>query len=79
MSASLSPEEQSLINEMGCFWKPRCKYVSFSWSREPEKYEALGFLSQHHYQGYCHFSQLDNAQYSGFEIDYLFNDIEGGE
>ncbi|EIV3801448.1 hypothetical protein MAK22_002846 [Klebsiella aerogenes] len=68
-SPSLTPDEQSIISSMdGVTWKPRQKYTGFKFSREPLQWEALGFISEHHYSYWLYFQQLTNEQY---EVDFL--------
>lgn len=71
-SALLTPEEQSIINSMnGVTWKPRQKYAGFKFNREPLQWEALGFISEHHYSHWLYFQQLSNEQYQGYDVDFM--------
>lgn len=71
-SAPLTPEEQSIINSMqGVTWKPRQKYIGFKFNREPLQWEALGFISEHHYSHWLYFQQLSNEQYQGYDVDFM--------
>jgi len=71
-SNPLSPEEKELIESMpGVSWKPRKKYISFKFSRKPEDWESMGFISQYHYAGWLYFSQLTNEHFTGYEVDIL--------
>ncbi|HBM7351494.1 hypothetical protein [Klebsiella oxytoca] len=71
-SSPLTPEEQSIINSMnGVKWKPRQKYAGFKFSREPLQWEALGFISEHHYSHWLYFQQLSNEQYQGYDVDIM--------
>lgn len=68
-SPPLTPDEQAIISSMdGVTWKPRQKYTGFKFSREPLAWEALGFISEHHYSHWLYFQQLSNEQY---EVDFL--------
>lgn len=71
-SPSLTPDEQSIINSMtGVTWKPRQKYAGFKFNREPLQWEALGFISEHHYSHWLYFQQLSNEQYQGYDVDFM--------
>lgn len=71
-SAPLTPEEQETINSMtGVTWKPRQKYIGFKFNREPLQWEALGFISEHHYSHWLYFQQLSNEQYQGYDVDIM--------
>ncbi|HCD2210439.1 TPA: hypothetical protein NBJ97_005146 [Klebsiella pneumoniae] len=71
-SPSLTPDEQSIINSMtGVNWKPRQKYIGFKFNREPLQWEALGFISEHHYSHWLYFQQLSNEQYQGYDVDFM--------
>lgn len=71
-SPALSEDEQSIINSMaGVKWKPRQKYKGFKFSREPLQWEALGFISEHHYSHWLYFQQLSNEQYQGYDVDFM--------
>lgn len=75
-SAPLTPEEQSIINSMnGVKWKPRQRYTGFRFSREPLQFEALGFISEHHYNHWLYFQQLSNEKYDADFIDVVNNGI----
>lgn len=71
-STALSEDEQSIINSMqGVKWKPRQRYTGFKFSREPLQWEALGFISEHHYSHWLYFQQLSNEQYQGYDVDFM--------
>lgn len=71
-SAPLTLEEQSIINSMdGVKWKPRQRYIGFKFNREPLQWEALGFISEHHYSHWLYFQQLSNEQYQGYDVDFM--------
>ncbi|MGR7198669.1 hypothetical protein ACU6ZK_13740 [Klebsiella aerogenes] len=71
-SPSLTPDEQEIINSMdGVTWKPRQKYIGFKFNREPLQWEALGFISEHHYSHWLYFQQLSNEQYQGYDVDFM--------
>lgn len=71
-SAPLTPEEQEIINSMtGVKWKPRQRYTGFRFNREPLQWEALGFVSEHHYSHWLYFQQLSNEQYQGYDVDIM--------
>ncbi|HBS6027218.1 hypothetical protein [Klebsiella pneumoniae] len=75
-SAPLTPDEQETINSMtGVNWKPRQKYKGFKFNREPLQWEALGFVSEHHYSHWLYFQQLSNEQYDADFIDVVNNGI----
>ncbi|HFE3514570.1 TPA: hypothetical protein ACF3JK_004528 [Klebsiella aerogenes] len=68
-SPALSEDEKSIIDSMhGVKWEPRQRYTGFRFSREPLQWEALGFISEHHYSHWLYFQQLTNEQY---EVDFL--------
>ncbi|MFV5930025.1 hypothetical protein ACLIKC_23515 [Klebsiella aerogenes] len=68
-SPPLTSDEQEIIDSMqGVKWKPRQRYTGFRFSREPLPWEALGFISEHHYSHWLYFQQLTNEQY---EVDFL--------
>ncbi|MDE9196094.1 hypothetical protein PZX73_17675, partial [Klebsiella pneumoniae] len=52
-------------------WKPRQKYAGFKFNREPLQWEALGFISEHHYSHWLYFQQLSNEQYQGYDVDFM--------
>jgi len=71
-SPALSEDEQSIINSMqGVKWKPRQRYTGFKFNREPLQWEALGFISEHHYSHWLYFQQLSNEQYQGYDVDFM--------
>ncbi|HGY1463318.1 TPA: hypothetical protein ACNVLA_000129 [Klebsiella aerogenes] len=71
-SSPLTPEEQETINSMtGVTWKPRQRYTGFRFNREPLQWEALGFISEHHYRHWLYFQQLSNEQYQGYDVDFM--------
>ncbi|HBQ6169192.1 hypothetical protein ACCQ52_11430 [Klebsiella pneumoniae] len=71
-SAPLTPEEQSIIDSMpGVKWKPRQRYAGSKFNREPLQWEALGFISEHHYSHWLYFQQLSNEQYQGYDVDFM--------
>lgn len=71
-SPALSEDEQSIINSMqGVKWKPRQRYTGFKFSREPLQWEALRFISEHHYSHWLYFQQLSNEQYQGYDVDFM--------
>ncbi|WP_194386992.1 hypothetical protein [Klebsiella variicola] len=71
-SPPLTPDEQETINSMaGVNWKPRQKYIGFKFNREPLQWEALGFISEHHYSHWLYFQQLSNEQYQGYDVDFM--------
>ncbi len=75
-SPPLTSEEQSIINSMdGVKWKPRQRYTGFRFSREPLQFEALGFISEHHYNHWLYFQQLSNEKYDADFIDVVNNGI----
>lgn len=75
-SPALSEDEQSIINSMiGVKWKPRQRYAGFRFNREPLQWEALGFISEHHYSHWLYFQQLSNEQYDVDFIDVVNNGI----
>lgn len=60
-SPALSEDEKSIIDSMpGVKWKHRQRYIGFKFNREPLQWEALGFISEHHYSHWFYFQQLSN-------------------
>ncbi|MBX4674650.1 hypothetical protein CWT01_26890 [Klebsiella sp. CVUAS 5466.2] len=59
----------------GVKWKPRQRYTGFRFSREPLQFEALGFISEHHYNHWLYFQQLSNEKYDADFIDVVNNGI----
>ncbi|MEB5738812.1 hypothetical protein MXF09_03555 [Klebsiella aerogenes] len=75
-SPALSEDEKSIIDSIpGVNWKPRQKYTGFRFSREPLQWEALGFVSEHHYSHWLYFQQLSNEKYDADFIDVVNNGI----
>ncbi|MBZ7473337.1 MULTISPECIES: hypothetical protein [Klebsiella] len=75
-SPALSEDEKSIIDSIpGVNWKPRQKYTGFRFSREPLQFEALGFISEHHYNHWLYFQQLSNEKYDADFIDVVNNGI----
>lgn len=75
-SSPLTPDEQSIIDSIpGVNWKPRQRYTGFRFSREPLQFEALGFISEHHYNHWLYFQQLSNEKYDVDFIDVVNNGI----
>ncbi|HIE8719714.1 TPA: hypothetical protein ACXP1O_004568 [Klebsiella pneumoniae] len=71
-SPALSEDEKSIIDSMpGVKWKPRQRYAGFKFNREPLQWEALGFISEHHYSHWLYFQQLSNEQYQGYDVDFM--------
>ncbi|MBR7375377.1 hypothetical protein [Klebsiella pneumoniae] len=71
-SPALSEDEQETIDSMhGVKWEPRQRYTGFRFSREPLQWEALGFISEHHYSHWLYFQQLSNEQYQGYDVDIM--------
>lgn len=75
-SPPLTPDEQAIIDSMpGVKWKPRQRYTGFRFNREPLQWEALGFISEHHYSHWLYFQQLSNEHYDVDFIDIVNNGI----
>ncbi|WP_370429367.1 hypothetical protein [Klebsiella aerogenes] len=71
-SPPLTLDEQEIIDSMqGVKWKPRQRYTGFKFNREPLQWEALGFVSEHHYSHWLYFQQLSNEQYQGYDVDFM--------
>ncbi|ENQ2732657.1 hypothetical protein ACEOT6_001283 [Klebsiella pneumoniae] len=71
-SPPLTPDEQAIIASLhGVEWKPRQRYTGFKFNREPLQWEALGFISEHHYSHWLYFQQLSNEQYQGYDVDFM--------
>lgn len=75
-SPPLTSYEQEITDSMpGVKWKPRQRYTGFRFNREPLQWEALGFISEHHYSHWLYFQQLSNEQYDVDFIDVVNNGI----
>ncbi|WP_461768840.1 hypothetical protein [Serratia rhizosphaerae] len=73
LSPSLSEHEREIIESMGdaVYFKPRARFLGFTYNKEMPRWQALGFASTFEYYGFLQANKIDNEMYTGYDADIL--------
>jgi len=52
-------------------FKPRPRFLGYTYSKEPLRWQAFGFISNYEYQEWVEYNKLDNENYSLDLIAYF--------
>lgn len=80
LSPELTEHEREIIESLsdGVYFKPRPRFLGFTYSKEMPKWQALGFASEIEYHGFLESNKLDNPMHNGYEMDILHFTDGGG-